>query len=272
MRRSGTRRGRFHAEFCAAMSSRRSTPACRSRCWPACMSAAYELFGQEGIRSIADLKGKSVGRAGPRVEPHICSYRSWRPMSGSTRPRTSIGSPSRLRSSRSSCSPKARSTPSSAFRPSRRNCAPGNIGHVIVNSSVDRPWSQYFCCMLAGNREYRAQKSGRDETRAARHPEGCRPLRQRAGARRATSGRWRFHAALRLCAADDAAKCRTTNGASTTPRTRSASTRCGCTMSGSIKSSPQKIIADGTDWRFLERAQTRAEGVSAKGEGGFQCR
>ena len=38
---------------------------------------------------------------------------------------------------------------------------------------------------------------------------------------------------------------------------------------GLIKSSPQKIIADGTDWRFLERAQTRAEGMSAK-EGGFE--
>ena len=25
---------------------------------------------------------------------------------------------------------------------------------MIVNSSVDRPWSQYFCCMLAGNREF----------------------------------------------------------------------------------------------------------------------
>ena len=29
-----------------------------------------------------------------------------------------------------------------------------NIGHVIVNSSVDRPWSQYFCCMLGGNRDF----------------------------------------------------------------------------------------------------------------------
>ena len=28
------------------------------------------------------------------------------------------------------------------------------IGHVVVNSTVDRPWSQYFCCMLAGNREF----------------------------------------------------------------------------------------------------------------------
>ena len=35
------------------------------------------------------------------------------------------------------------------------------------------------------------------------------------------------------------------------PRIRSGSTRCACTKSGLIKSSPQKIIADGTDWRFL---------------------
>jgi NitT/TauT family transport system substrate-binding protein len=27
-------------------------------------------------------------------------------------------------------------------------------GHVIVNTALDRPWSQYFCCMLGGNREY----------------------------------------------------------------------------------------------------------------------
>src|SRR5215469_5486431 len=28
------------------------------------------------------------------------------------------------------------------------------VGHVILNSTVDRPWSQYFCCMLAGRREF----------------------------------------------------------------------------------------------------------------------
>jgi NitT/TauT family transport system substrate-binding protein len=28
------------------------------------------------------------------------------------------------------------------------------IGHVIVNSNVDRPWSQYFCCMVTANREF----------------------------------------------------------------------------------------------------------------------
>ena len=41
------------------------------------------------------------------------------------------------------------------------------------------------------------------------------------------------------------------SGASSTPKTRCASMRCGSTRSGMIKSTPQQIIAEGTDWRFL---------------------
>ena len=28
------------------------------------------------------------------------------------------------------------------------------LGHVIVNSNVDHPWSEYFCCMLAVNADF----------------------------------------------------------------------------------------------------------------------
>ena len=28
------------------------------------------------------------------------------------------------------------------------------IGHLVVDSAVDRPWSQYFCCLLYGNADY----------------------------------------------------------------------------------------------------------------------
>src|SRR5205823_5493168 len=28
------------------------------------------------------------------------------------------------------------------------------IGHVIVNNAVDRPWSEYFWCMLGGYRDF----------------------------------------------------------------------------------------------------------------------
>jgi NitT/TauT family transport system substrate-binding protein len=29
-----------------------------------------------------------------------------------------------------------------------------NIGRVILNSTMDRPWSHYYCCMLAGNMDF----------------------------------------------------------------------------------------------------------------------
>ena len=44
---------------------------------------------------------------------------------------------------------------------------------------------------------------------------------------------------------------RTPNGANSIPRIRSGFSRCACMKPGIVKSSPQKIIANGTDWRFL---------------------
>ena len=29
-----------------------------------------------------------------------------------------------------------------------------DFGHTIVSNAVDRPWSQYFCCMVAGSTDY----------------------------------------------------------------------------------------------------------------------
>jgi NitT/TauT family transport system substrate-binding protein len=28
------------------------------------------------------------------------------------------------------------------------------IGHTILNTTLDRPWSQHFCCMMSGSTEY----------------------------------------------------------------------------------------------------------------------
>ena len=56
--------------------------------------------------------------------------------------------------SRWNSSPTGRSTPSSAFPPEPQELRAAKIGHVILNTAIDRPWSQYFCCMLAGNADY----------------------------------------------------------------------------------------------------------------------
>jgi NitT/TauT family transport system substrate-binding protein len=40
------------------------------------------------------------------------------------------------------------------FPPDPQELRAKKIGHVVVNSTLDRPWSQYFCCMATGNREF----------------------------------------------------------------------------------------------------------------------
>ena len=115
------------------------------------------------------------------------------------------------------------------FPPEPQDLRARHIGHVIVNTAVDRPWSQYFCCMLAGNRDF-VRKYPVATKRVLRAILKAADLcATEPDARRATARRWRFHPALRLCAADAERDRLTTNGANTTPRTRSGSMRCGCT-------------------------------------------
>jgi NitT/TauT family transport system substrate-binding protein len=124
------------------------------------------------------------------------------------------------------------------------------IGHVVLNMAVDRPWSQYFCCMLVGNKEFvrkhpvatkrvvRAMLKAADM--CALEPERvARSMVDRGftksydyalqAMRDVPYGTWRqYHPEdmLRFYAL----------------RLREA---------GLIKAAPQKIIAEGTDWRFL---------------------
>ena len=41
-----------------------------------------------------------------------------------------------------------------AFAPIPQELREKKIGRVIVNSAVDLPWSQYFCCTVLANREF----------------------------------------------------------------------------------------------------------------------
>ena len=53
-----------------------------------------------------------------------------------------------------SCSPKARSDAFLAFPPEPQELRARKLGRVILSTVTDQPWSQYFCCMLFGNRAW----------------------------------------------------------------------------------------------------------------------
>ena len=128
-------------------------PASRSRCWPGCIPGCFELFANERIRSIDGPQGQEGRRAGPRAPARTCSWPSWRPMSGSI-PVNDINWVTSPSVKPMELFAEGKIDAFLGFPPEPQELRARKIGHVIVNSAVDRPWSQYFCCLLAGSRDF----------------------------------------------------------------------------------------------------------------------
>ena len=176
-------------------------PADRSRCWPGCMSAASNCSAKRHPQHRR-AEGQDRRRAGVRLEPARvadCDGRPCRARPGQGHP---LGHRPR-RSSRSSCSQRARSMRFLGFPPEPQDLRARHIGHVIVNSCRRPPVVAVFLLHAGGQPRIRPQKSGRDQARVARHSQGRGSLRQRAGAAsRNGSSMAGSPTALRLCPAD----------------------------------------------------------------------
>src|SRR6266481_5827642 len=104
------------------------------------------------IRSIASLKGKTVGVPDLGTSPHVfLSTMAAHVGLDPARDINWITSPG--------VAPKdlfaaGKIDAFLGFPPEPQELRARGIGRVVVNSSVDRPWSQYFCCMLAGNTDF----------------------------------------------------------------------------------------------------------------------
>jgi NitT/TauT family transport system substrate-binding protein len=209
----------------------------------------FELFASEGLRAITDLKGKTVGVPAMGSGPHLFLASI----------ATYVGlDPARDINWVTSTSPK----PMELFiegkidaflglPPDPQELRARKIGHVIVNSAVDRPWSQYFCCMLAGNANF-IQKHPVATKRVLRAilkatdlcaSDPIRVARQLVD--RGFTARYDF--ALQALNEVPYAKWRDYDPEDTL---RFYALRLH--EAGMIKSSPQKIIDEGTDWRFLD--------------------
>jgi NitT/TauT family transport system substrate-binding protein len=212
------------------------------------MVGCFELFANESIRSISDLKGKSVGVQALGSNPHALltllaaevGLDPVKDLHWVTDPKVK---PKELFE-------QGKIDAFLAFPPEPQELHARGIGHVIVNTAVDRPWSQYFCCMLAGNREF-----------VATHPVATKRVVRAilkatdlCAAEPARAAQWLADRDLTQ-QNDYAVQTFSENGykwreydAEDTIRFYALRLR----DAGFIKSTPQKIIADGTDWRFLD--------------------
>jgi NitT/TauT family transport system substrate-binding protein len=137
------------------------------------------------------------------------------------------------------------------FPPEPQELRARHFGHVILDTTVDRPWSQYFCCMLVGNKQFvrnypiATKRVLRAILKAA---EFCASEPGRAAQRLVDGGfTSRYDYALETLSSIPYEKWRDYDAEDSI---RFYALRMH--EVGMIKSSPQKIITDGTDWRFLD--------------------
>ena len=135
------------------------------------------------------------------------------------------------------------------FAPQPQELRLKKIGHTILNTAQDRPWSHYFCCGLWQSGLCKSV-SGCDQASAARNPQGCRPLRTgpEQAARMLVKRGYepRYEIALEVLKELPYRRWRDANPEDTlrfhAMRLREV---------GMIRTKPEKLIARHADWRFL---------------------
>jgi NitT/TauT family transport system substrate-binding protein len=208
----------------------------------------FELFGNQDIHGVTDLKGKSVGVQALGWPDHL--FLSVIAANVGLDPNTEIrwvtSGPVRPKQ----LFAEGKIDAFLGFPPEPQELRAQHVGRVILNSSMDRPWSQYFCCMLAGSRDYvqnypvATKRALRAVLKAA---DICAAEPARTAQRLVDGGFTdRYDYALQSLREVPYDKWREYDAEDTM---RFYALRLH--EAGMIKSSPQKIIADGTDWRFL---------------------
>jgi NitT/TauT family transport system substrate-binding protein len=216
-----------------------------------------ELFAHEGIRSIRDLKGKKVGLQAWGLAPHVfltsmAAYVGLDPAKDINWVLSPSLDPMELFA-------EGKIDAFLGTPPEPQELRARKIGRVIVNSSIDRPWSQHYCCMLTGNREF-----------VRKHPAATKRVLRA------------ILKATDFCVSDPAAVARQIVDRGFTPRYDYALQTLQevpynawrindpedtlrfyalrLREAGMIKLTPNKLIAEATDWRFLNDLKRELKG------------
>jgi NitT/TauT family transport system substrate-binding protein len=209
-------------------------------------AGCFELFGTKRVNAIRDLKGKTVAvpALGSAHHNFIASMAAYvgldakREINFVTHP---VSESARLLA-------EEKVDALMGFPPVPQELRQKQIGHVIVNSGIDRPWSQYFCCCVAGNRAFinRYPVATKRVLRAiAKATNFCAAEPEQAAHLLAAKG-YSYEYALQTMNEIRYARWREYDPEDTV---RFYSLRLR--EAGMIKSIPSKIIAQGTDWRLF---------------------
>jgi NitT/TauT family transport system substrate-binding protein len=209
----------------------------------------FSLVGNDSVRSIADLKGKRVsGGVGPGQQfiSSMASYVGLDPVKDINWVDVNVEATITAETF------TAGKVDAFIGFPGPADPRATKIGHLIVDSTVDRPWSQYFCCMLAGNADFvrKYPVATKRVLRAVlKSADLCATDPQAAARRLVDEGfatGYGYDVALRTIASLPYDKWRSFD-----PEDSVRFWSLRLHEAGMIKAGPKEIIANGTDWRFL---------------------
>ena len=211
-------------------------------------SGCFELFAQEPIRTFSDLKGGSVGIERLNSSNHVLvaimaaqvGLDPHQDLDWITGPRGDF-----MELFAAGKVDAFLATPPKSLEMRARK-----IGRVILNSTEDRPWSQYFCCMLAGNTDFIREHPAATKRvlRAALKATDLCASDPRLVSRRLVEDGFaeRYDYALQTLTELPYGTWREFD-----PEDSMRFYALRMHEVGFISSSPNQLIADGTNWRFV---------------------
>jgi NitT/TauT family transport system substrate-binding protein len=216
-----------------------------------------ELFGTDRVRNLRDLRGKTIAVTEVGVGEHtfLAAMLAYVGLDPRKDVRWAVHGPEESMPLLAEGKIDAFMT----YPPFTQEARAKKVGHVVVNTVADRPWSQYFCCMLTARRDF-ARRNPVATKRAMRAfskaYQICTLEPERTARFLVEKGyTTRYDYALQALKEIVYTKWREYDPENTLNfyalRMREA---------GLIKSTPKKIIADGADWRFLNELKRELKG------------
>jgi NitT/TauT family transport system substrate-binding protein len=210
-------------------------------------TGCWELFANDRIHTLRDLKGKTV--AAPERSSRQAFVAGLATFVG-LNPLKDITWINHDPSKSMQLFAEGKIDAFMGFAPEPQEMRAKKIGRVLIDFGKDRPWSQYFCCMAAANRDF-ARKHPVATKRALRAmmkaTDLCVSEPERAARLMVNRGvADNYEYVLQSVKEIGFRKWREYDSEDTVRfwalRLREA---------GIIKSNPKTIVAQGTDWRFI---------------------
>ena len=115
-------------------------------------SGCFELIAQESIRTISDLKDKRVGISDLSSGRYLflrimAAYVGLDPDADINWVTSPTVKPAELFEA-------GKVDAFLGYPPEPQELRARKVGRVILNTATDKPWSQYFCCFVFGNKEF----------------------------------------------------------------------------------------------------------------------